>query len=407
MPRSHAVAVAAAAILAATAAADVTILAPSSSLMEGISSTGTAAGAFNAAQHIMWTPKGGVMPIGGGSPSAGQVKVSEDGMFICSSIFNPATGKEEMGRYDVAAGTWTPLGGLGSSSGDSTSSGWGIAGDGQSVVGLAWISAGTAHAAQWLASTNSVVDLGSTVAGESSRANAADFDGNVVVGWQDGNGRQGAVWVNGVQELITRPDGSPAGEAGAVSANGRWVSGISFSSPFGTAATYLYDTQLDSVQIIPNLSSGGGSRMAGTAVTDDGQTVVGGTWPLGPATFGTAFIWRAGIGTLRLTDYLDELGVAYDPSYTFAFVSDMSDDGRWMVGWGRSVNNQLSTWILEVPGDEPCPSDVDGSGTVDFTDLLSILAAWGPCMGCPEDIDGDGAVAFNDLLQVLSDFGDC
>ena len=401
------VAVAVLALAAAPATADITTLIPANSLMDGISATGTAAGVFNAPQHIMWTPGGGAMPIGGGSPSAGQVKVSEDGLFICSSVVNLATGKEEMARYDVVAGTWTPLGGLGSSSGDSTSSGWGISGDVQSVVGLAWINAGTAHAAQWVASTNSVIDLGSTVAGNSSRANGVDFDGNVVVGWQDGNSRQGAVWVNGVQELITRPDGSPAGEAYGVSANGRWVTGISFSSPFGTASTYVYDTQLNTVQIIPNLSVGAGSRMAGTAVSDDGQMVVGGTWPLGPATFGNAFVWRAGIWTVPFTDYLAEIGVTPPANYTFSFITDMSDDGRWMVGWGRTPNNQLSTWILEVPGKEPCPSDVDGSGTVDFSDMLSILAAWGPCQACPQDVDGDGEVAFGDLLQVLSDFGDC
>ncbi len=55
-----------------------------------------------------------------------------------------------------------------------------------------------------------------------------------------------------------------------------------------------------------------------------------------------------------------------------------------------------------------CPIDLDGSGAVDFTDLLQVLSAWGDCpAACPEDLDGSGAVDFTDLLSVLSAFGPC
>jgi hypothetical protein len=61
-----------------------------------------------------------------------------------------------------------------------------------------------------------------------------------------------------------------------------------------------------------------------------------------------------------------------------------------------------------VPDECQCLGDVDGSGIVDFADLLAILARWGPsCAGCPEDVDGDGVVAFPDLLHVLSGWGPC
>lgn len=63
-----------------------------------------------------------------------------------------------------------------------------------------------------------------------------------------------------------------------------------------------------------------------------------------------------------------------------------------------------------VPGKlptPPCPEDLDGNGTVDFNDVLQLLAAWGPCPGCPEDIDTSGTVDFNDLLALLATWGDC
>lgn len=51
------------------------------------------------------------------------------------------------------------------------------------------------------------------------------------------------------------------------------------------------------------------------------------------------------------------------------------------------------------------PADVNGDGAVNITDLLQLLAAWGPCGGCPEDTDGDGEVGIVDLLLVLAAWG--
>ena len=58
-------------------------------------------------------------------------------------------------------------------------------------------------------------------------------------------------------------------------------------------------------------------------------------------------------------------------------------------------------------GAAACPADVDGSGSVEFTDLLSVLANWGACAACPEDFDQSGSVDFNDLLVVLAAWGPC
>ena len=35
--------------------------------------------------------------------------------------------------------------------------------------------------------------------------------------------------------------------------------------------------------------------------------------------------------------------------------------------------------VLDAWGDKGGPEDLDGSGTVDFGDLLIVLDAWGPC----------------------------
>jgi hypothetical protein len=64
------------------------------------------------------------------------------------------------------------------------------------------------------------------------------------------------------------------------------------------------------------------------------------------------------------------------------------------------------SFLLNSSG-PPCPADIVGNGSVDVTDLLSMLAAWGPCMACPQDIDGNGQVDVNDLLALLAAWGAC
>ena len=54
-----------------------------------------------------------------------------------------------------------------------------------------------------------------------------------------------------------------------------------------------------------------------------------------------------------------------------------------------------------------CPWDIDASGSVGASDLLALLASWGPCKGCPADLDRDGSVGASDLLALLANWGPC
>ncbi len=58
-----------------------------------------------------------------------------------------------------------------------------------------------------------------------------------------------------------------------------------------------------------------------------------------------------------------------------------------------------------LAGDD-CPADVDGSGTVDFDDVLAVLNVFGTA-DADADVDGSGEVDFTDLLSVLNGFGPC
>ena len=79
--------------------------------------------------------------------------------------------------------------------------------------------------------------------------------------------------------------------------------------------------------------------------------------------------------------------------------------------WGgnNDSNSFINGTVVLTNFDAPetaCPGDLDGSGDVGFTDLVQLLALWGPCT-CAEDLDGSGDVGFTDLVQVLSAWGPC
>jgi len=79
----------------------------------------------------------------------------------------------------------------------------------------------------------------------------------------------------------------------------------------------------------------------------------------------------------------------------------------------RAPAKVLSTLLLSLvagplaaaPAAGPCDADLDQNGTVDFADLVGLLAQWGPCPGCSADLDGSGEVDFGDLLELLSLYG--
>ena len=49
-----------------------------------------------------------------------------------------------------------------------------------------------------------------------------------------------------------------------------------------------------------------------------------------------------------------------------------------------------------------------GDGVVNVTDLLSLIAVWGPCTGtCDADLDNSGTVDVADLLTLIGDWGAC
>ena len=75
--------------------------------------------------------------------------------------------------------------------------------------------------------------------------------------------------------------------------------------------------------------------------------------------------------------------------------------------WKQSglISEQEKGQIRSCLAQADIPGDLDGDGIVNVTDLLQVLAAWGPNPGHAADINGDRIVNVTDLLTLLANWG--
>jgi len=307
----------------------------------GVVSLHTSAGAI-----YKWDASGGLVQIGSisnGYPAAGRTIVSNDGTKISSSVTNAATGFNEISTYDVATATWVNRGGLVPTGWDgSVSSTWGMTANGSTIVGLGFLTAANAHAVKW-DEVNGMVDLGSIVQGRSSRANAINASGTVIVGWQDeSNGtRSGAKWQDGVESYITDNNGNNVGEAGGISADGSTIIGSANPNPYvwNAVSGLTYITH-------PNASFS--FKGGATGISGDGTKVIGYYRAFGaPPMSGEGFIWTSATGRVNLNDYAVSLGIATN-GVTMGLPLAISQDGKKIAGMGVNASNQMVAFYLDT-----------------------------------------------------------
>ncbi|MDP6600710.1 MAG: hypothetical protein QGH76_00285 [Phycisphaerales bacterium] len=68
---------------------------------------------------------------------------------------------------------------------------------------------------------------------------------------------------------------------------------------------------------------------------------------------------------------------------------------------------QQGPWdnVLEAVLFATTPTDLDGNGETDVTDLLLLVSEWGTCSNCVSDIDQNGVVDVTDLLSLIKAWG--
>ncbi len=157
--------------------------------------------------------------------------------------------------------------------------------------------------------------------------------------------------------------------------------------------TYLYDQGGGSLQDVPG----------DVAITASGSHVAVASWGDQLNTNPEVHVFaRSGpepIFTQDTPGSMFDIDVARGPGGTLL----VSACGKHIHANTSGRGGDLFAMRLEIE----CPADLDANGAVGFSDLLAILAAWGPCPGCPEDLDGGGGVGFADILLVLAAWGPC
>ena len=119
-----------------------------------------------------------------------------------------------------------------------------------------------------------------------------------------------------------------------------------------------------------------------------------------------------GAGTFKGTYSTDALNGLVWPSFFFPPYSivDLQIDATTggIQGYAYFVDSFINFDVIPAPPCAPlCLADLDGNGDVGASDLLALLASWGPCEECTADLDGNGDVGASDLLALLAGWGPC
>ena len=147
------------------------------------------------------------------------------------------------------------------------------------------------------------------------------------------------------------------------------------------------------------------------------------TIPSGPATltFWLDITANSGNGSDRFSVSMDgaslflvfesEVGNYHPWTEVTIDVSSFADGQSHLLSLDSTVHGpMMSNFFVDAVGitvKNACPADLDGDGNVGASDLLALLASWGPCKGCAADFDGNGNVGASDLLELLANWGPC
>ena len=304
-------------------------------------------GTFFDGGGFHWMPTTGAQAIGGLSVDA----VSRDGKTIVGRATD-AGGRIQHAALWQGGREWRLLGSIAPNAvpcDDLLSGSFGADDEGRVIVGLAWNGCSVARAFRWEESTG-MVNLG-TLSGRSTRANNVSGDGRVVVGWEQAPTglREGAKWVDGRQEMIRGPVG-PVGEAHAANRDGSVIvgSGCTFDLVRPTAWTWTATTGVVCSPVtVPPWALDRPYQALMDSVSDDGR-VIGGA-----LTFGLdaeSIVWFDG-EPIPLRDYLRSHGVpdAFEGWYNTGFVTNVSKDGRILVGFGAGERTFRGYMVVLPP----------------------------------------------------------
>ncbi len=197
--------------------------------------------------------------------------------------------------------------------------------------------------------------------------------------------------------------------SGATAMVGAWQDDDNGSA---SGSAYLFDTTtgLQIAKLLPN-DGAVGDAFGWSVAISDATAIVGSVGDDdNRAGAGSAYLFDTTFGC-QIAKLLPDDGESFDEFGITVGIGGIRGNETAIVGAWLDDDNGLnsgSAYLFEASGTSPCPWDIDGSGSVGASDLLSLLVSWGPCNGCcPADFDDNGTVGASDLLALLVNWGPC
>jgi hypothetical protein len=312
----------------------------------------------------VWTEETGLGNLG---PVNGGVYIARDGSEIASTFFDDTfswgwsalwTGgfypDMTWDRQPLMPG-FAPCGGSGQSL-------YNISDDGAITVGLSWEDedgdgSGCEGATGYITQGGVTTMLDNSVNNDSTRANAVNADGSVIIGWGQTNTREAMKWINGEQSFLC-PDPSSQGgdnfctEGWDVTPDGSlMLTSLATPDDFNARATLV--DQAGNFEQLPFPDAPFDptwDTFQGWAISDDGNTVVGEFG--GGGFFGSPpypVMWNRHLGTtIDLQLFL--IGQGLDDLF-FWFLDDataVSSDGKIVAGSGINPDGWIEAYRVDL-----------------------------------------------------------
>lgn len=343
-----------------------------------------------ASAQVSFTP----IPALPGQVSTVALALSDDGQKVTGGSYNTYGG-------DEIAFAWTASGGtvsLGIPGGASVSEGTGISADGGTIVGGAggglgfiWTSSGgitpfsgtspratSSDGAMVAGQTSALAFLWTSAAGFTSLGNlpgttttrsiahGISGDGSILVGGASATGFDAGYepfqWTAaaGMTRLGNLPGAASGGFATDISANGGVIVGNA-ASPSGQQA-FRYTAATGMV----GLGLFSGTTTFAEAVSADGGAIVGNSGA-GP------WLWNSVTGMTSIPGYLTSSGIDLT-GWTLNTVTDISADGRTIIGYGTNPAGHDSGWYATV-GANAIPEPSTWAAAVGGVAFLATIAS--------------------------------
>ncbi|MCH8259857.1 MAG: hypothetical protein IIC46_06595 [Planctomycetes bacterium] len=237
-----------------------------------------------------------------------------------------------------------------------------------------------------------MIDLGPSIGGLHNRGFDINEAGSITGRWRskEGDELMAFLWHDGRMTDLGPIPGGFSSQGEGINIHNQIAGWGILPDPDGggtlTHAFFWENGRMIDLGTLPGFPRGGA-----TAINDAG-TIVGQSWGAGQA----GFIWQDGV----MTD-LNEL---VPPEFEIDSANAINNTGQIT---GTAIVPTGIAAVLLTPI-EPPPGDLDGDCAVGVSDLLMLLANWGPCKNCDDcraDLDGDCSVGVKDLLILLGNWG--